>query len=161
MTGELLEIRQKIFFRRYSVYAAVVVLLLSVGGIFFRSYMISEQPAGFAVENEIKPGEAKAFLILANGQEVKLQYQDSLLVDLGERGQIVNKDERLIYKSENSSTLVQLNELKIPRGGEYEVALSDGTIVRIKFGFFLEVSGCFWKRTSESGVNRRSLLQSK
>ena len=137
--------RRKIFFRRYSVYAAVVVLLLSVGGIFFRSYMISEQPAGFAVENEIKPGEAKAFLILANGQEVKLQYQDSLLVDLGERGQIVNKDERLIYKSENSSTLVQLNELKIPRGGEYEVALSDGTIVRLNSASSLKYPVVFGK----------------
>lgn len=66
-------------------------------------------------------------------------------MDLGERGQIVNKDERLIYKSENSSTLVQLNELKIPRGGEYEVALSDGTIVRLNSASSLKYPVVFGK----------------
>lgn len=136
---------RKDFFRRYSVYAAVVILLLSVGGVFFRSYMISEQPAGFTAKNEIKPGEAKAFLILANGQEVKLQYQDSLFVDLGERGQIINKHERLIYKNENSSTWEQWNELRVPRGGEYEVVLSDGTIVRLNSASSLKYPVVFGK----------------
>ena len=51
----------------------------------------------------------------------------------GAGNQLVNKDNQLVYQGEETGEL-QYNELQIPVGGEYQVKLADGTIVRLNSG---------------------------
>lgn len=77
----------------------------------------------------IKPGEIRAELVLADGTTRLLDatVTDSLLYQQG--ANISIKDKRLNYNGDTARTSVQYNTLRVPRGGEYSVTLSDGTVV--------------------------------
>lgn len=135
--------------KRYVLSAAVVILLVSIGGGVLwlnRLNLKDRQGEGMA---EIVPGSAKAVLVLANGQEVKLASQDSLWFDLGEGKSVVNRDERLTYDKAEMAEVLQYNELKIPRGGEYQVVLSDGTSVHLNSASSLKYPIAFGKEKRE------------
>ena len=109
------------------------------------------------VEN-ILPGSDKAILILANGEKMKLENSDSLQVDLGAGNQLVNKDNQLVYQGEETGEL-QYNELQIPRGGEYQVKLADGTIVRLNSGSSLRYPVAFGKEKREVVLKGEAYFQ--
>ena len=119
-------------YKRWVAAVAVAALLLLAVGFSLRQLMNRTEVAPVLVEN-ILPGSDKAILILANGEKMKLENSDSLQVDLGAGNQLVNKDNQLVYQGEETGEL-QYNELQIPRGGEYQVKLADGTIVRLNSG---------------------------
>lgn len=75
----------------------------------------------------IHPGSPKATLVLESGESISLG--DSLLkIEL--QGVEIQNDtiHNLVYLAHTSETITQ-NRLIVPRGGEYCVTLSDGTIV--------------------------------
>ena len=125
-------------YKRWVAAVAVAALLLLAVGFSLRQLMNRTEVAPVLVEN-ILPGSDKAILILANGEKMKLENSDSLQVDLGAGNQLVNKDNQLVYQGEETGEL-QYNELQIPRGGEYQVKLADGTIVRLNSGSSLRLS---------------------
>lgn len=116
----------------YSV-AAVLVLALSVGGVLF--WRTTEVPVQMAQEISIQPGKPQAILVLSSGEKVEmgmetrqLEERDGTSVRVNETGSIsyqaVREDETLEKDAEKV-----MNRLLIPRGGEFNLTLSDGTRV--------------------------------
>ena len=111
---------------------AVSVLLLLVSGLFY--FVLQDKddryPVGLMTEN-ILPGNAKAELILADGERILLggPDMDSILVQPG--AEIHTAKERLSYIGRQQTGKIQYNILQIPRGGEYSVTLQDGTVVNL------------------------------
>ena len=77
----------------------------------------------------IVPGSNKAMLILADGTEHDLTSGESIFMD-ADGTEIKNTGNSLEYFSKNDlATEIKYNTLKIPRGGEYFLILSDSTKV--------------------------------
>ncbi|MBW8330878.1 MAG: DUF4974 domain-containing protein [Prolixibacteraceae bacterium] len=77
----------------------------------------------------IVPGSNKAVLILADGTEHDLTSDENTFTD-ADGTEIKNTGNSLEYSSKNAlSTEIKYNTLKIPRGGEYFLILSDSTKV--------------------------------
>ena len=110
-------------------YAACLVLLLAVGGgIWF--FNRNDEPV--MVENkgvkEILPGGNKAIILLADGERVDVEWladTNRYRVD----GIEVESEAGRIRYVEKKQGAVEYNTIMIPRGGEYQVELSDGTKV--------------------------------
>ncbi len=77
----------------------------------------------------IVPGSTKAVLILADGSEHDLSEGNNSIID-SDGTEIKNTGNKLEYISKNGQPAeMKYNTLKIPRGGEYFLVLSDSTKV--------------------------------
>ena len=113
--------------RIVSIAAGVVLPLLAVVlwyGTRERLEDVSEQ-----VASVIRHGGVKAELVLADGTTRILgsEVTDSLLVQQG--ANIVVQNQGVSYCVDSSVVEERYNTLRVPRGGEYSITLSDGTIV--------------------------------
>lgn len=110
---------------------AAAISLLVVG--FFVVNTFSEEKEIAVTEQVIPPGESKATLTLDNGSTYTLTQEANLNIRSG--GTRIKSDGVTVsYIAESGQeTLpsVEFNTLKIPRGGEFYVELSDGTKVWI------------------------------
>lgn len=110
-------------------YAAIFLLPLAIAAVLWTNFKPEETPIPQQVA--IHSGASQALLILENGQKVALTSgdgNDSLI----KNSNIVRKKDELIYtstKQEQAPQEIRFNELIIPKGGEYKVTLSDGTVV--------------------------------
>lgn len=120
---------------RYVAVAALLVVALGVSWICLRE-------GNAVVEEMIVPGGAKAVLVLSDGKRVDLVAEDSLSVGLASGVQVTNRGEELVYEGGRSEEL-RMNELQVPRGGEYTVVLSDGTKVRLNAASTLKYPEAF------------------
>ena len=124
------EQRQRRRFRRigWSVAASVVVL---VGITWLVESWEEEIPSSVvALSPVVKPGEAKARLVLSSGFEVELGYTNGDTIR--EKGfPILNGKEYIDYSKQENSLQgdVVYNELIVPSGGEYRLVLADRTVV--------------------------------
>jgi transmembrane sensor len=121
-----IKIRRLVFYKMAA--AAVVLLILSVGLYFYGNRYLTTDKDFNALNkvNDIAPGKNTATLILGNGKAVALsEAKTGLVVEAA----------RLKY---NDGTAVGVGEPKIdnatqtivtPRGGTYQITLSDGTKV--------------------------------
>ena len=113
--------------RIVSIAAGVVLPLLAVVlwyGTREKIGDVSEQ-----VTSVIRHGGVKAELVLADGTTRILgsEVTDSLLVQQG--ANIVVQNQGVSYCVDSSVVEERYNTLRVPRGGEYSITLSDGTIV--------------------------------
>ena len=120
---------RRISIRRFMKVAAIITMILTTGTLL---YFLLPNNAG--VENKlasvtiIAPGTAKAELILADGTKVGLTDEEKVIEQKGIR--LENVTGKLKYKQQASSKLSpMINTLQIPRGGEYQLQLADGTKV--------------------------------
>ncbi|MBD0833396.1 FecR family protein [Aestuariibaculum sediminum] len=105
-------------------YAAVVLILLTVGYVAFRNNS-NQLPEPIIVNNNIKPVSNKAILTLQDGTDINLDEEKNY-ANLN----LTSTGKELIYKEDPSSNVaVTYNYLTVPRGGEFQVALTDGTKV--------------------------------
>ena len=117
--------RWRVFLR----YAAILLIPLSatVYGV-LRS---GEETVSLADLNAITPGGTRAELVLPSGEVVDLVAKSGV-ISRGENTVINNEGKTLSYKSiENQAPMDSLryNEVIVPKGGEYQLVLSDGTLV--------------------------------
>ena len=77
----------------------------------------------------IRHGEVKAELVLADGTTriLSSRVTDSLFVQQGVS--IVVQNQGVSYQGDSSVVEERYNILRVPRGGEFSITLSDGTIV--------------------------------
>lgn len=111
---------RRLFLRRASVWAGVAavvaLLVLTVPRMMQSPGDSAEQPTAMT----ILPGEAKAILTLADGQQVGITGDDS---------RTVNRLMDSLLVASADTTSVRYNVLSIPRGGEFRYQLADGTHV--------------------------------
>ncbi len=121
-----LEKRKTFSIRPYLKYAAVLFVLLSLT----ITYQLLHKNIGseevLAKANVIQPGKPIAILELGDGRSVKLEGINDSLLALTAGFNIQIKNDTIDYsKSDIISELT--NTIHIPRGGEYNLVLSDGT----------------------------------
>ena len=112
--------------RMYWAAAASVLLLISAGTylLYPGKKPVAKQVAGVTVPPiEIMPGSDKAILTLGDGRQVKLEGQ-KIITD-GDL-QIQNENNELVY---TTTSIVSLNTMSTPRGGQYQLRLPDGSRV--------------------------------
>ncbi|MBL7696974.1 MAG: FecR family protein [Chitinophagaceae bacterium] len=119
--------------RWYYVAAAVVaaaILGLSVFQFYFREgdqplRPVQEEIAG----GDVAPGTSKAQLVLGNGKVVDLSAQNEGLLTEADGTVIDRQSGRLIYNQNDGELESTYNTLIVPKGGEYQLLLSDGSKV--------------------------------
>lgn len=125
--GNMVVIRRRIM--RWG-YAAAVMLAVGVGVLLLTGKDDKQTAKVEVAESHIVPGSPKAMLTLASGEKLDLQ----------EEGQFVSKDSSRIRNVGNvleyeagvkkrGEKKLEYNTLTIPRGGEYQLRLEDGTNV--------------------------------
>lgn len=130
--------------------AAVAVLAIGIGG-----YYLSSMPAklnGDAISNveqkgeHILPGGNKAVLTLSDGSQIELDDMANGEI-AKESGVKITKtaDGRLLYTVREGLAHVKpaFNTISTPRGGQYQVALPDGTMVWLNAASSLKYPSSF------------------
>jgi len=124
--------RRTLFLNGMMRYAAAVLLVIAVSGVMF---YVSRQPEMVQQEKQwmagVVPGSQKAELILADGKVMNLEEKKEEEIKEQDGTQIRNTGKTLIYGAPQKSKLAapSYNSLIVPRGGEYQLVLEDGTKV--------------------------------
>lgn len=111
-------------------YAAVIAVILSVGGIVSYYLGTREERSGVQVmaRNELPQPGSQAILILPDGCKVDLKNEASRAVLMQEKLPLSVDEGSLSYGNVlQGDTIVEYHTLKVPRGGEYVLVLSDST----------------------------------
>lgn len=130
---ETKEIEQKKFpFKKYLAIAASVIVLVSIGISYKNNF---NTPKG------IKP--------VINSNEITLQLEngDIQVISETKKSQVTDADgnivgnqngNKIVYDTETSIENLVYNTLKIPNGKQFELELSDGTVVHLNSGTTLK-----------------------
>lgn len=110
-------------------YAAVLLVTLIIVSLFYITNKQNQPIYDVNQKEQILPGSKNALLVLGNGESISLQENDSLNIEEENGTRIINDEKRLSYHpSENKvSSIIPKNTLIIPRGGEYNLVLSDSS----------------------------------
>lgn len=81
------------------------------------------------VLQDVQPGGNKAVLQLANGQTVTLGDQAPDTITEQNGTSIRQRQGQLVYNGGAAAEKIQYNMLTVPRGGQYQLVLEDGTAV--------------------------------
>ncbi|AFL82525.1 Fe2+-dicitrate sensor, membrane component [Aequorivita sublithincola DSM 14238] len=100
--------------------AAIALLLFSLSYLTYNHIQKSEQ--GVSVQVAIEPGTDKALLILEDGTQVALSPETTFKNKVAQ-----SKEDRLEYNYVNAPLYTAVNYLVVPRGGQYQLKLADGT----------------------------------
>ncbi len=114
-------------FRFWNHTAASIIVIALVSGYFLRNNVdnpISEITP-VIVNHTIEIGTDKAMLTLENGIEIPLEKEKNY-----NTGQAISNGKELVYHTQNNTTSdIAYNYLTIPRGGQFQLQLADGTKV--------------------------------
>ena len=109
--------------------AALLFLILGISHIFsLHNNTQNKEAVVAAVISFPETGSRKAILTLENGEKVDLSVKKGTISNVNSTVINNNANQLLTYKKvEEVSSTPQINTLAIPRGGEYQLILSDGT----------------------------------
>ena len=119
----------------YWKYAAVVVFAIMITLLWSRWQNNPSPQLALNPVSEIRAGKMQATLLLDNG--VKIELSDSVFPEINQPGVIISqKNEQLVYEDTVNSTgeKERYHVLSVPRGGEYNLQLADGTVVYLNSG---------------------------
>lgn len=105
--------------------AAAAVLFIGAGAWYWHDHVRRDARPVAVV---IKPGGSNASLTLADGSVIPLDSAGNRRVQQGSTT-IQQMNGRLQYTVNSSSTHVEINTLRTPKGGQFQVVLPDGTNV--------------------------------
>ena len=113
-------------------YAAIFIFPVAIATVAIYKSGNDPQPLS-QVEEQIVPGGKKAVLILDNGEAIDLKSTSG--VELKEKdGTVIQVDSTVLnYQQAPARTSEKLayNKVNVPRGGEYQLMLSDGSKVQL------------------------------
>lgn len=131
------------------------VLVIAFGTYYFFQYQLSSQNSEPAQELAIKPGTSKAILKLADGTVVSLENNKTDITESD--GTTISSDtDKVVYKPSEkrvSERKLKYNTIEIPRGGEYQLTLSDGTHVWLNSETTIKYPVVFAKNKREVYIN--------
>ena len=149
-------IKQKNNARRlgwYKFVAAVMIPLMVVAA----GYFIRETKQGIEPKDtefaRIEPGKSKAILRLADNRVIEITREQETRFDVAEGIAATNNLSGMVYPEQVAMGKAEYNVLEVPRGGEYTVTLSDGTVVYLNSGSELRYPVAF-------GAERRDVFLS-
>lgn len=119
------------------VAAASVLIILTAGLSYFyfktneNKYVAGNVAENNKIKNEIVPGGNKAILTLADGSTIILDSaQNGMLSQQGNANVIKLQNGKLAYKEVGTAPAkVEYNTISTPRGGQYQLELTDGSKV--------------------------------
>ncbi len=114
-------------FKRWLQIAAAIILPLGIAlSVLFLS---DKETQSIEMAHQITPGSSKAVLQLANGEVLELDDASEMLIK-DKQGQVIGIDSLdILTYIEDDVRDIQYNTIKVPRGGEYQLVLADGTKV--------------------------------
>ncbi|MEV4885900.1 FecR domain-containing protein [Chitinophaga ginsengisegetis] len=148
---------KRIPFWRYAAAAALLALVAVAGKIGWQHRYPSPQKnimADNIAATDKPPANKKAMLTLADGSTITLD--DAANGALGKQGgaNIIKKEKgQLAYQAGDANGAVVYNTLTVPRGGQYQLVLPDGTNVWLNSATSLRYP------TSFRGAERKVILQ--
>ncbi len=135
--NKIIEIKPR---RKWQIPAAAAVLLVFAVGYFITNRTTSRAVVAKNIslkpilKNDVAPGGNKAILTLADGSSIVLDSASN--GTLGQQGniKIIKLDNGLLAYSVNGKQLTEndeafYNTISTPRGGQYQITLTDGTMV--------------------------------
>ncbi len=127
--------------------AAAIILIISISYLFLNRSTYNDHTATI-----IEPGRDKATLVLSSGKTIVLaDVANGKLTE--ELGTTIEKTEKggINYKIEgNTDVRIAMNLLNVPKGGQFQITLSDGTKVWLNSNSSLKYPSAF--STSERRV---------
>lgn len=131
---EFLRSRKRYRVRKLMKYAAILLPFAFLMGWAARQTFRTNETVNLPVVEQIAHGKVKAQLFLSDGTKCDLGEHDCQLNE----GQVsvVSSGGKLQYENKAGEAVeeIKYNVLVVPRGGEYTLALSDGTIVNLNSG---------------------------
>jgi transmembrane sensor len=126
------------FYRRWYTYAAAAVLVLAAGTFTWKYLAPTKSPESVSEKQmpgtvNVLPGGNRASLTLSDGAIINLgNASNGKLAQEGNMNVVKLKDGELKYESATDnphSAITTYNMLSTPRGGQYNLALPDGSLV--------------------------------
>jgi transmembrane sensor len=137
-----------ISFKKYSI-AAILLITIGLGLLFVLTQNLTSGNESIAVskDEKIQPGGSKAVLKLSDGSVIVLdnakngllREQQNTLIKKTAQGQLVFQMKESIADQNPSS----LNTIETPKGGQYQVILSDNTIAWLNAASSIEFPSTF------------------
>ncbi|MBB2147743.1 FecR family protein [Pedobacter gandavensis] len=130
------------------VAAAVAVLAIGIGSYYLSSMpaTLQSDPISYDKGEHILPGGSKAVLTLSDGSQIELDEMANGEI-AKESGVKITKtaDGRLLYSVREGLAHVKpaFNTISTPRGGQYQIALPDGTMVWLNAASSLKFPSSF------------------
>lgn len=120
-------------------YAAVIIFPLTIGLVMWLLFQRGNDEIQ-TVSEMIEPGKAKATLVLSGGETVILNNENENEIEIGEGLKAKHTIEGLVYDHAviPHEEELKYNTLKVPRGGEFHLTLSDGTVVTLNSATILK-----------------------
>lgn len=113
----------------YSSLAAAVVAGMIVTGAYMSNSGKKGAPVAAIHVKTLPPGSDKAMLTLADGTVIPLDSASNGALAQQGGTQIMNRNGTLSYNSGGQSSEVMYNTVATPHGGQYQLALADGSRV--------------------------------
>ena len=116
---------KRLIFSKF-VAAASVILIASLAYYFVTNDNSSfkNPPDNKVTHNNIAPGTDKAILTLEDGTDIALEKGENYISN-----NLSSNGEEIVYTKAAAKPEIAYNYLTIPRGGQYQIELSDGTQV--------------------------------
>ena len=113
---------------------AAAILIFVLAGVYFVYNRHSRQPVQITqnkpFKTDIAPGGNKAVLTLANGSKLILNNAKNGNISTQAGARIVKQDSLISYKATAANIAeISYNTITIPKGGQYQLILADGTKV--------------------------------
>lgn len=118
--------RNEINPKRWLQLAAAIIL--PIGLALSVIYFSGKDRHTVETAHQIVPGHSKAVLKLANGELLELDAKEEIAIT-NEKGIVIGVDSMDVLTYGDNSYETAFNTISIPRGGEYQLVLSDGTKV--------------------------------
>ena len=116
--------------KKFIHYAAVFILPLAIGGYLVYNVINTIDTHEEVLVDNIAPGIQKALLVLANGKVINLENQQDSLINIHDGSLLSNVNHMLSYtNTQFVETTTEWHRLVVPKGGEYQLQLADGTQV--------------------------------
>lgn len=111
---------------RRSVSIAATVAFMVLFAYFFKNPLHYKPFA-----NEIGPGSNKAFLVLNQGERIRLEDAKVGLLAMQSDTRVVKTgDGKIVYTDHpGGASIAEMNRIETPRGGNYKISLPDGTMI--------------------------------